>query len=272
MLYEEWWAANQLKATDLPIDEGWVSDVAHFVGDVSAAVADVVVPGSGAVIDVINMLSYFAEASFSKDDLEKTKLVLSGLIQAFAIFEPLNAVTTLLKNSLSRVFSAFAAKTPAAIATARIAAREVETGLTTMLNRLTGIATRILTALSDSKFGQAIAWLSNRLGITNVLVWIKNFITQTAVPFIKNFLTRIRDTFNPNQAGASTPSGEFNSVLARNIAKLAVDQKIASAIHDKVLTFATDWRKGLSYAQPFIVHQQDNTYVDRSHIIPAKFR
>ena len=276
MLYEDWCAAGQLTTNTLPIMEGWVSDIAHFVGDVSAAVADVTVPGSGAVIDVINMLSYFAEAHFSADNLEKTKLILSGLIQAFAIFDPVNAITVGLKTGLNKIFMAFGSRGVAAIAAARTAARQVTDGLTLLLNSLTSISARLSTALSGSKFAQAVKWLADKLGIISVVNWVKTFITQTAVPFIKNFLTRIRDTFNPAQAGASTAADEFNSVLARNMAKLAVNQYGADQIHAKVDRFAQNWSSSINRSNKFLVDdpriaQRDATYV-APKILPKGIR
>ena len=266
MLYEDWCATGKLDTTSYPINEDWISDAAHFIGDVTAAVADVTVPGSGAVIDFINMLSYFVEAHFSLDSAEKTKLIISGLIQAFAILDPINAIAVGLKTGLNKVFSFFTTKTPAAAAAARVAAREVESGLNLILSGLQGLANKLTTAISGSKFTQALKWLSGKLGITSAVNWIKTFITQTAVPFIKTFLAKLRDTFNPGKVGATTAASEFNSVLARNIAKLAVNQEGATQIHSKVDTFANNWYAASSagstrsYIDPRIV-QTDATYV-----------
>ena len=80
MLYEEWCYSGQLGKDALPpINEHFLdsigvtnlSDVLHLVGDVAAGVADVIVPGSGAVLDFINMMSYFIQASLSNVDADK---------------------------------------------------------------------------------------------------------------------------------------------------------------------------------------------------------
>ena len=264
MLYEEWCAAGKLDTDSYQIAEGDLSDILHFVGDVAAAVADTVVPGSGAVLDVINMLSYWVQAHLATDGLEKTKYILSGIIQAFAIFDPINALSTILKTGLNKVIAAIATKSPATIAAARIAARQVADGLTTLLGALTGFATKMITGLSGSKFGSAVAWLSTKLGMTNVLAWLKTFITQTAPTYIKQFLTRIRDTFNPAQAGANTAATEFNQILSRNIAKTVVNYGAADAIHQKVSAFAQTWNSSIqnikNYPDPRII-ARDNTYV-----------
>lgn len=265
MLYEDWCATGQLTNAALPIEEGLLSDILHGIGDVSAAVADVVVPGSGAVIDFINMLSYFAEAHFSNDSLEKTKLIISGFIQAFAILDPINAITVGLKAGLNRIFSAFVTRTPDAFAMARAAARNVESGLNLILTGLNRIANLLSTRLSSSAFAGALRWLSNRLGITNAINWIKTFITQTAVPFIKSFLTRIRDTFNPSQAGANTPDNEFTSLLIRGTAKYVANQYGAAQIHNKASAFADTWWNSVKTGDRIYtdsrITKQDATYL-----------
>lgn len=241
MLYEEWCATGKLDGDLYPIDEGWVSDLAHIVGDVASAVADVSVPGSGAVLDVIHMLSYFVEADLTSDSVEKTKLIISGIIQGFAIFEPVNAVAVGLKKGVREVFSFFSKKTPEAAAIARVAAKEVDKALTLMLNGLQGFASKITTSLSSSKFATALKWLSNKLGITNAINWVKTFITQKIGPLINSFLVKLRDTFNPKMIGATTPTGEFNAVLAKNAAKLMINQDAGDWIHSKVDKTASDW-------------------------------
>jgi hypothetical protein len=264
MLYEEWCSAGKLDTAAYQINEGDLSDLLHFVGDVSAAVADTVVPGSGAVLDVINMLSYWVEAHLASESTEKIKLILSGIIQAFAIFDPFNGISTALKTGLNKVISAITTKSPATIAAARVAAKQVSDGLTALLTGLTGFASKMVTGLSNSKFGSAIAWLSKKLGISNVLNWLKTFITQTAPNFIRQFLTKIRDTFNPTQAGANTASGEFNQLLARNLAKTAVNYNAAKAIHNQVSSFATTWNNSLKQSSQFQdprIMARDNTYV-----------
>lgn len=53
----------------IPLTEKWtVSDTFHAIGDVASAGIDFVFPGSGAVIDVLNGISYLIEAQFYKTD------------------------------------------------------------------------------------------------------------------------------------------------------------------------------------------------------------
>jgi len=83
----------------VPITEGlfgfdW-SDIAHFSADVASAAADFVIPGSGAIIDILNGISYMVEGYLSdaeerailwtQGDITFAFVVLPGALQAIAI-------------------------------------------------------------------------------------------------------------------------------------------------------------------------------------------
>jgi hypothetical protein len=88
---------------EVPINESWsLSDILHAGADVLSAGMDFVIPGSGAVIDLLNSASYFIEAQFKPDGEEKDSLYLMGLITlAFVVLPgPLQAVSVPLKRFL----------------------------------------------------------------------------------------------------------------------------------------------------------------------------
>ena len=271
MLYEEWCYAGRLDSESLPpINEGFLdsigvtnlSDVLHLVGDVAAGVADVVVPGSGAVLDFINMMSYFIQASLSNVDADKLKYILSGLIQAFMLFDPLNILAS-IKLGLNSIFAWIVKKTPATQAAAVLAAQKVAVGLTTMKNGLSGIVAKILAKLADSKFGQAVAQISAKLGVKDVLAWAKNFFTTTVPTFITKFLNMLK-ALNPTAIGNTV--GEGNELLLKTVGKVAVDKTAANAFNSKAISFADQIRNynpgryGHGFGQIPIM-ARDNTYV-----------
>jgi hypothetical protein len=88
---------------EVPINESWsLSDILHAGADVLSAGIDFVIPGSGAVIDVLNAASYFIEAQFKPDGEEKDSLYIMGAITlAFVVLPgPLQAVSVPLKRFL----------------------------------------------------------------------------------------------------------------------------------------------------------------------------
>jgi hypothetical protein len=270
MLYEEWCYSGQLNTESLPpINEGFLdsigvtslSDALHLIGDVAAGVADVVVPGSGAVIDFINMMSYFIQAKLSTVDTDTLKYILSGLIQAFMLFDPFNILAT-IKAGLNSIFAWFAKKTPALQFVAVTAARKVEVGLTQMKNGLSGVVAKILAKLADSKFGQAVAQISAKLGVKDVITWAKNFFGQTVPQYITKFLTMLK-ALNPAVIGNTV--GEGNELLLKTVGKVMVDKTAASAFNDRALSLAgeihgTPKYSGQFYSDPRVA-QRDATYV-----------
>lgn len=280
MLYEEWCYAGQLNTESLPpINEGFLdsigvtslSDALHLIGDVAAGVADVVVPGSGAVLDFINMISYFIQASLSKVDADTLKYVLSGLIQAFMLFDPLNILAT-VKAGLNSIFAWFAKKTPALQFAAITAAKKVEVGLTQMKNGLSGVVAKILAQLADSKFGQAVAQISAKLGVKDVIGWAKTFFSQTVPAYITKFLTMLK-ALNPAAIGNTV--GEGNELLLKTVGKVVVDKTTSTAFNNKAISLAGEIHGapnvgGRFYLDPRIA-QRDATYV-APKILPKGIR
>lgn len=85
----------------VPITEKWtLSDTFHTVGDLLSAGLDFVIPGSGAIVDTLNAISYVIEAQFKKNPAEKMMLYVLGAITfAFVIIPgPLQAAAIPLKT------------------------------------------------------------------------------------------------------------------------------------------------------------------------------
>jgi len=95
----------------IPISEGWsLSDILHTGADVLSVAADFIIPGSGAIIDTLNALSYIIEAQF-KTGPEQDKLYLMAAITfAFVVLPgPLQALSAPLKRAI-KTGAGFASK------------------------------------------------------------------------------------------------------------------------------------------------------------------
>ena len=95
-------AYNVTNGKEVPINEEWtLSDILHTGADVLSMGLDFVIPGSGAVVDVLNALSYIIEAQF-KTAAEKDSLYLMAAITfAFVVLPgPLQAIATPLKRAV----------------------------------------------------------------------------------------------------------------------------------------------------------------------------
>ncbi len=81
-------------------DDGWsISDILHTGVDIISTAADFIVPGSGAIIDIVHALSYLVEAQFSSGEEKDTLYLMGGITAMFAILPgALQAVAPILKR------------------------------------------------------------------------------------------------------------------------------------------------------------------------------
>lgn len=95
----------------VPLQEGWsLSDILHGAADVVSLAADFIIPGSGAIIDVLNGLSYIIEAQFVSADKKDSLYLMAAITFAFVVLPgPLQAVATPLKRAV-KTGAGFASK------------------------------------------------------------------------------------------------------------------------------------------------------------------
>lgn len=87
---------------EVPLTEGWsLSDILHAGADVLSAGVDFVIPGSGAIIDTLNALSYIIEAQFAGDKEKDSLYLMAAITFAFVILPgPLQAIAIPLKRAV----------------------------------------------------------------------------------------------------------------------------------------------------------------------------
>jgi|688.fasta_scaffold08411_10 hypothetical protein len=87
---------------EVPIMEGWsISDILHTGADLLSAGMDFVIPGSGAIVDALNALSYIIEAQFKPAEERDSLYTMAAITFAFVILPgPLQAVAPVLKNAI----------------------------------------------------------------------------------------------------------------------------------------------------------------------------
>lgn len=86
----------------VPINElfGWsLSDILHAGADLLSAGLDFIVPGSGAVVDILNGVSYIVESIFVEEERRASLWLMAAITFAFVILPgPLQAVSIPLKR------------------------------------------------------------------------------------------------------------------------------------------------------------------------------
>lgn len=87
---------------DMILTEGWsLSDILHTGADLASAGMDFIIPGSGAVIDILNALSYVIEAQFKSGEEKDSLYLMAAITFAFVLLPgPLQSVAPALKNAV----------------------------------------------------------------------------------------------------------------------------------------------------------------------------
>ncbi len=82
------------------INEDWsLSDILHTGADVLSAGLDIAFPGTGAIVDILNAVSYIIEAQFAEEDKKDSLYVMSAITFAFVIIPgPIQAISIPLKR------------------------------------------------------------------------------------------------------------------------------------------------------------------------------
>ena len=199
--YQDWINESLTEWQLVTEDEGWgdwISTSLHLAGDIAAAVADCIVPASGSVIDAVNALSYFIEAQFEEDENSKTLLIISGLIQIAAIFVigPLSAIIVKLKLGVKAVFTAI--KNSRLLATMASKIIPITTAIKGIIQMFGTIIAKVISWIGPgSKFARVAEWICEKIGVTDAVRWLNNFLLNTVQPILKNFLEKLERLIPP---------------------------------------------------------------------------
>jgi len=126
---------------EVPINESWtLSDILHTGADVLSVGLDFVIPGSGAVVDTLNALSYIIEAQFKSNEEKDSLYLMAAITFAFVILPgPLQAIAVPLKRAIK---TGVGMASPIVVQGLKIIASSLDT-------LLVGIPTRVNVALKS---------------------------------------------------------------------------------------------------------------------------
>lgn len=95
-------AYSCLTGEKIPINEEWtLSDILHTGTDILSMGLDFVIPGSGAVVDVLNAVSYIIEGQFNGEKERDSLYLMAAITFGFVILPgPLQAIAKPLKRAI----------------------------------------------------------------------------------------------------------------------------------------------------------------------------
>ena len=253
-----------------------VSDTLHFITDLVAIGSDLVAPGSGAVVDIVNAISYFIESQYLEEDVEKCIAVVAGLVTlgSVALMGPLEELAVEAKVMLAKIREGVVkTATPAAISIARSAAKKLVPLLTNITKISASIGDTIVNLVvkaADSRVGK---WASSKFGgMDKFVAWIKDFF-KVKVPKLLAYMISLLASLNPTAAAAGSVDDisikQFGKETAKSKASEGVVNKITDSGKKEVLASgippSEKYKKFQSPEQEF---QRDTTHDLKTPILP----
>jgi hypothetical protein len=253
-----------------------VSDTLHFITDLVAIGSDLVAPGSGAVVDIVNAISYFIESQYLEEDVEKSIAIVAGLVTlgSVALMGPLEALSVEAKVLLAKIREGVVkTATPAAISLARSAAKKLIPLLTNITKISASIGDTIVNLVvkaADSRVGK---WASSKFGgMDKFVAWIKDFF-KVKVPKLLAYMISLLVSLNPTATAAGSVDDisikKFGKETAKSKASEGVVNKITDSGKKEVLASgippSEKYKKFQSPEQEF---QRDTTHDLKAPILP----
>ena len=253
-----------------------VSDTLHFITDLVAIGSDLVAPGSGAVVDIVNAISYFIESQYLEEDVEKSIAIVAGLVTlgSIALMGPLEALSVEAKVLLAKIREGVVkSATPAAISIARSAAKKLIPLLTNITKISASIGDTIVNLVVKADNSKVGKWASSKFGgMDKFVAWIKDFF-KVKVPKLLAYMISLLVSLNPTATAAGSVDDisikKFGKETAKSKASEGVVNKITDSGKKEVLASgippSEKYKKFQSPEQEF---QRDTTHDLKAPILP----
>lgn len=218
--YQDWKKIQESQAyiENGVINEGIVSDWLHNAADFVSIAADIVAPGSGAVIDIIQAISYFLEAAADSDMSSSASAVVSGLITlgSLALVGPMQALAVKMKGYIIAVRDGIVkGASSTAISAARKASVEVVKFLKGILDNAITIGSKVSDLVKNAAESKLGNWIISKFGsTTKFTAWITDFFKVKVPGYIKSFADSLAK-LNPAVVG----KGSIDDLTVKKYAK-----------------------------------------------------
>lgn len=202
----------------IPLTEAWtLSDTLHAGADLLSIGADFIFPGSGAIIDVLNGISYIIEAQFKPEKERMSLYIMAAITFAFVIAPgPLQAIAIPLKKAI-KTGVGFASKI--VVKGLRLIAPILNTILLKIPSK---IASALKTPLGKKLLGKAGNKINNYISAftTSVKQFMSKFSTKAAqIRKANPNTTKFFNKFNPADKLAGKTTGKVTTKATSNVEK-----------------------------------------------------
>ena len=218
-----------------PLNEEWtLSDILHTIGDVVSASSDCIWPGSGSVVDIIQAITYFLEASATEDYVESSSASIAGIVSlaSLALIGPMQVLATEAKGLLKVVkegVSKGASKLQ--ISAAKTASTKLIKFLQGIVSSASTISSKIISLVKEAAETKLGSWIIQKFGTTDGFVtWINKFFKETVIGSLNKFIGYL-GKLNPAAA-----AGSIDDVTIQKFGKQYASGSTQDTIGNKILT------------------------------------
>lgn len=228
----------------VPLNEEWtLSDILHTGADILSVGLDFVIPGSGAVIDVLNAISYIIEAQFKSDEEKDSLYLMAAITFAFVIIPgPLQAIAVPLKRAI---------KTGVGM-TSKVVVNGLKIISGALETLLLGIPSKVNAALKSPLAKNILGTWSGKIS-----------------GFIDNFTTRIKSLLSKLTGKTGKEGSEFIGKMSTKEADFIIFQRLtnttAGPVTKEVLPAIVTKTSHLS-SQPVVVMKNSPTLFNKMGI------
>lgn len=223
LTYSDWQRiqeSERMFSTETLNEEFSISDTLHMIGDVVSAASDCVWPGSGAVVDIIQAITYFIESSVAKDYIESTSAAIGGIVSiaSLALVGPMQTLAMEAKGLLKVVKEGVAkGASKAQITAGKTASTKLVKFLQGIVSSASSIASKIIDLIKNAAESKLGSWIISKFGtVEKFVVWVNKFFKQTVIGFLNKFIGYL-GKLNPAAAAGSIDDvtiGKFGKTYA----------------------------------------------------------
>jgi len=217
------------------LNEDWsLSDTLHTIGDVVSAASDCVWPGSGAVVDIIQAITYFLESSNAEDYVESSSSAIAGIVSlaSLALIGPMQTLAMEAKGLLKVVKEGVQkGASKVKISAAKGASVKLIRFLQEIVSSASSIAAKIVGLVKDASETKLGTWIVKKFGTTNSFAtWINKFFKETVINNLNKFIGYL-GKLNPSVA-----SGSIDDVTIQKFGKEYAQGSTKDSIGAKILS------------------------------------
>lgn len=217
-----------------PLNEDWsISDVLHTIGDVVSASSDCIWPGSGAVVDIIQAITYFIESANTEDYVESASSSIAGIVSlaSLALIGPMQTLAMEAKGLLKVVKEGVTkGASKIQISAAKTASTKLIKFLKGIVSSASSLASKIVDLVKNAAESKLGAWIIQKFGTTDSFVnWINKFFKETVIGNLNKFIGYL-GKLNPVAA-----AGSIDDVTIQNFGKEYGKGTAQDTIGNKIL-------------------------------------